>query len=213
MSPLLPVLPRRRIAISCAHVGTHGARSPCGRVIEEPFSRLVAGWLMRELAGEHEVRLVAEPLERKAQKVNDLDPSLVVEVHVNAAVTRDVWDSDRDGDVDELVPAPGVGGHFALYQPGSTRGRTLARDICVGLSVELPDREPRGALPAEPPYIARKRLELLAETRCPAVIVECLHVTNPDEVTFLAHPDAPRVVARGVARGIRSWLLTDGDSP
>lgn len=214
---------RPKIVVSCAHVGTGGARSPDGRLSEEPWSRLCAIELRANMAVDYDVLLVRERLSGKradgstynpkVETINRIAPALAVEVHLNAAVTRDVWDSDKDGLTDDLVPDPSKSGFLVLHAPGSPRGRNLAVRVLGGMAKELPSRRPLGAFPAKPPFTARDRIAFLEDTTCPAVLVEALHVTNPDEVEFLMHADSPRVIARGVAAGIRAWLNETGGAP
>lgn len=209
-----------RIVVSCAHVASGGAKSPDGKLNEEWWSRLCAIELRANMAVDFDVVLVRERLSGKrsdgttynpkVEVINSHNPVLAVEVHLNAAVTRDVWDSDKDGDTDELVPDPTIGGFMALHAPGSHRGHNLASRIIGGMAKELPSYRPVGAFPAKPPFIARDRIAFLEDTRCPAVLVEALHVTNLREVEFLMHADAPRIVARGIATGIRSWIADGG---
>lgn len=193
MSPLVPLHARPRVAVSVAHVGVGGARSRDGRVVEEPWSSVCAARTVVLLASDCDPRLVRSTLSEKARKVNRLDPSCAVEVHLNASVERD-----------------GGRGHMTLYQPGSAHGQVLAAHLSRALADVLPGRVNLGPRRAEPPWTARPRLTFLADTACPAVIVEALHVSNEDEAAWLALPDAPLVVAGAVAAGIRSWLQTEG---
>jgi N-acetylmuramoyl-L-alanine amidase len=196
MSPVVPRHTRPVVAVSIAHVGVGGARSADGRVVEEAFSSVCAAAIVRDLAADCDPRLIRSSLEEKARKVNAVDPSCVVEVHLNASLSAD---HGR--------------GHLTLFAPGSQHGQLLAAHISRALSSALPGRRDLGPQRGEPPWTARSRLTLLADTRCPAVIVEALHVSNPDEVAWLALPEAPGVIARAVAAGVRSWLRLEGRLP
>ena len=198
MSPLAPRLARPVVAVSVAHVGVGGARSADGRVVEEVFSSLCATEIVRSLADDCSPRLVRSTLGDKARSVNRLDPSpaCVVEVHLNASLEAD-----------------GGRGHLTLYQPGSQHGQFLAAHLSRSLGDALPGRRNMGPQRGEPPWTHRSRLTLLADTRCPAVIVEALHLSNADEAAWLALPEAPGVIALAVAAGIRSWLRLEGRLP
>ena len=196
MSPVIPRITRPVVAVSVAHVGVGGARSADGRVVEESFSSVCAAEIVRELASDCTPRLVRETLEAKARRVNQLDPSCVVEVHLNASLS-----------------AQHGRGHLTLYQPGSQHGQLLAAHLSRALADALPGRRDLGPQRGEPPWTHRSRLTLLADTGCPAVIVEALHVSSTEEAAWLALPDAPGVIARAVAAGIRSWLRLEGRLP
>lgn len=196
MSPLAPRLTRPVVAVSVAHVGVGGARSADGRVVEEAFSSVCAAQIVRELASDCDPRLVRELLWQKAKKVNELDPSCAVEVHLNASLA-----------------SGGGRGHLTLFAPGSQHGQLLAAHLSRALSSALPGRRDLGPQRGEPPWTARERLTFLTDTSCPACIVEALHVSSTEEAAWLALPDAPIVIARAVAAGVRSWLRLEGRLP
>lgn len=204
---------RRSVVVSCAHVGQQGAVSPCGRLVESRYSRLVCLALGPELTKRGiDWTLIEESLGTgadgpKVRAVNLAAPDLAIEPHLNAAVERDRHDRDHDGDLLELVPAPDRGGHMVVYDAGSVRGKALAGAVSAALAAALPGRRVIGAQSAPGPWVHRTEpLPFLHDTTCPAVIPELLHVTNPGEVEWLLRPDSPAVLAEALASGIVAWL-------
>lgn len=210
MSPLLPVRIAPLVILSCAHVGRRGAASPDGQLTEETYSKRIVFAAADALRARGIAPAVVEkPLGGdRIQFINSLPAVCLVEPHLNAAVMKDKWDSDHDGDTTELVPDPKAGGVLTLHAPG--KGEALAGELLATLSQALPGRRVLGAKVARPPWTARNRFEILDDVNVPSCIVECLHVTNPAEVRWLLQPDSPAILGEAIAAGVSAWLYATG---
>jgi N-acetylmuramoyl-L-alanine amidase len=181
--------------------------SPCGRIVEAPYSKRIATELAHRLDElGHQVAFLEVPLGVKAARVNAAGADCAIEPHLNALRKADVEDEDHDGDLVELVADPRGQGFMALHDGTSTHGRELALAIAGELAAAMPWAKDHGAQPCPGPMVARKRLAFLEDTKPPASLVECLFLTNAREIAFLLDPGAPAVIGRALAAGIDRWL-------
>jgi hypothetical protein len=216
------------IVVSHAHIGGTGAVSTDGRIQEEVFSARVcaalapllvdAGCTVYEIALPN-VRVADGKRMTKTVAIDKLDPVLAIEPHVNALRKPDALDEDHDGDYQDLIDDRRGNGLMVLYAAGSVRGMHLATNVGHGVSRRLPEwsgkkGDPfrnRGAMECPGPAVHRSRVAFLQDTRCVAALPELLFLTNPDELEWLCRPEAPGLLAAGIAEGVtsslRSWMM------
>ncbi|MEI6287457.1 MAG: N-acetylmuramoyl-L-alanine amidase [Bacillota bacterium] len=111
----------------------------------------------------------------RAKIANDQDCDYFVSIHCNAA------------------ESPSAHGFEVYYFPGSKAGNVIAGKICQQLDKRLVFAN-RG--------IKAANFQVLRETKCPAVVVECGFITNPDEERFLLGIMAQSAIAQAIADGL-----------
>ncbi|MFA6075807.1 MAG: N-acetylmuramoyl-L-alanine amidase [Negativicutes bacterium] len=116
-----------------------------------------------------------DDLARRAEISNNYESDYFVSIHCNAATTT------------------AAHGFEVYYFNGSRMGNILAGKICQQLDNQLVFAN-RGIKPAD--------FQVLRETNCPAVLVECGFITNPDEEKFLLGILGQVAVAQAIADGL-----------
>jgi N-acetylmuramoyl-L-alanine amidase len=178
----------------------HGGKDP-GAVVEVDGFRIVEANLNLALAFlVRECLCVLEPglavtltrcsdeatlaLSERCFLANGGDPALFVSIHCNAAENT------------------GARGLEVWTTPGETRADPAAQRIAEKLQVAhklRPDLSD-GDLDRE------ERFYVLAHTRCPAVLVECGFITNPEDQKMLRSFQGREQIAQAIAEGILDWL-------
>ena len=187
-----------RIAIDCGHnpPGDIGALSVDGKLAEFVEAHKIVSFAYRMLFQKgFEIVNFAERLKAKVQIVNQAKPNLAVEVHLNSC-----------GD-------PKQRGALCLYYP-SQKSRDLSRFILEGIHncsaigiVGSALIKKRGV------YAGHFRLDpskpilyFLRKTRCPAVVIEPLFLSSPDDCELLAKGSGVHeMIAAGIYNGIIEW--------
>lgn len=121
-----------------------------------------------------------DPSER-ARRANDTNADLFVSIHLNAH------------------NQPSAAGATTFYFGGSTGGEALAENIqeqLVGLGLNDCRSHARS-------------FALLKETRMPAVLVEPVFITNPEEHALLVDPGFTARLAEAIAVGVLSYFETE----
>jgi len=188
-TPEKHVLAGRRIAIDAGHGGTDpGAVGPGGQK-ESELVRDIAARIEKALEAVDAVVIKTYDRDRKtalserAARANRAAADVFVSIHLNGA------------------RSPKATGTETLYfQAGknvSESGRVLA-SIMQEQLVRILRRPDRG--------IHGRNLAVLRRTLMPAVIVEPLFITNPDEVTLLADEEWRQRIAMAVVRGLESYF-------
>jgi N-acetylmuramoyl-L-alanine amidase len=110
---------------------------------------------------------------------------------------------------------PSVNGCFCMVWYTSKASIDLATRILLELARRTPLRN-RGlckcssnrrwvGTPRE--YIGAPRLGLLQYTPCPAVIVECSHLTNANDVEYIVERQNRIEVGQAIGHAIKAWFL------
>ena len=94
---------------------------------------------------------------------------------------------------------PDVSGAMAYYMTGSGEGQKLAQSVIDSLCDAI-GRNRRLANPGD--YF------VIRECKCPAVLVECGFLSNPEDEAALQQPEYQQKLAKAIAAGILSYLGT-----
>jgi len=126
-------------------------------------------------------------LTRKIDDIQDLNPNCCVEIHFNAA------------------PAHGVTGCETLHYPESESGKNLAKLIQQELpkATKNPDRGIKPGYHYDGHGQINGPLAFLADTPCPAVIIEPLFIENEPEI--LEDDWKLQKIGMAIAKGIKLW--------
>ena len=122
------------------------------------------------------------PLDARAELANRLRADAFVSVHLNAAAS------------------PLAQGFEVFAFPGSPWGARLRDAVRQAVAAEFPDWTNRGAKTAN--------FAVLRETFCPACLVECGFITNPDEERRLGSAAIRDKFSRAIATGVIKFLDT-----
>jgi N-acetylmuramoyl-L-alanine amidase len=99
---------------------------------------------------------------------------------------------------------PAARGPWSIYADGSLRGRLLATAIQRRIAIEA-----RGIATAVYPdastWVSNRRLAVLRQTKCPAVIIELGFMTHVSEAGMLADENYVDKLARAIALGVEAW--------
>lgn len=123
----------------------------------------------------------------KPALANSFSFALAVEIHCNGA-----------GD-----PKPNYG--EAIYYPKSVDGQAAGQAICDALKTAWPSNWPITGARANDPAIDLHYDFFLSKLKPPAVIVEGLFMSNPDQAQWLSVDGNPAVYGNAVAQGILAW--------
>ena len=138
-----------------------------------------------ELRG-HEVQLSRDgpvedaELEWRAEKSNDWGADLFLSIHCNSF---------------PRVEAEGTETH---YFPGSQKGERLARCIQYRIS---------DALLTEDRGVKASNFEVLRETDCPAVLIECGFISNPVDRLMLTDALEQWRIGAAIAEGVEDYKI------
>lgn len=175
-----------RITIDAGHgPDTPGKRSPDGSLREFAFNSVVAKYVA-ELLNQYEnvqtlfahdnVRDV--PLSERTNRANSWGADLFVSIHANAA--SDSWSA-----------AQGIETYVYETRPAAAVALALAVQRQL---IKLTGRVDRGVKSAN--------FQVLRETRCTAILVECGFMTHKTEVEMLKSDEYRRKCAQAIVAGI-----------
>lgn len=189
----------RTVLASVAHSkASPGAQNGDWYVSEYDVSQRATIAFWQTLGGEHPVELYdAGPLtvreydDAKIECVNACMPVLAIEMHLNASTNKKA----KYGEV--------------LYHAGSAIGKDAAEAVMASLARNFKsqglDWTPRGARPSSIEQDGHG-LFFLERTKCAAIIVEGLFVSNDAHAKWLVDNQMGRLYGCYVAEGIKSWL-------
>jgi len=94
-------------------------------------------------------------------------------------------------------------GYTVYHHPGSEKGKALATSILRALDSAGLGRISRGVLSPDNPLTPHvESFFVLAHTTCPACLVECGFMSNPEELAWLQVSENRQALAMAIARGI-----------
>ena len=173
-----------KVAIDAGHTGSDpGAIGPRGtresdinlRIAQILQSKLAARGCSTVMTRNGYNQPALDDLALRTTIANDQRCDYFVSIHCNAATS------------------PLAHGFEVYYYNGSQAGARLAKKICRQLEKRLLLAN-RGAKPAN--------FQVLRETNCPAVIVECGFITNPTEERLLLGILGQAAIAQAIAAGL-----------
>lgn len=131
-----------------------------------------------------------ETLKRKVKLVNKARPNIAIEVHLNSS------NSEK------------ARGALCMYYP-QKRSRDLARFILQGIKDATLAPILGSSLPTRGAYIGHYRLDpskailyFLRKTKCPAVVVEPLFISNKEDADLLRKSRIHNTIAAGIYLGV-----------
>jgi len=116
----------------------------------------------------------------RAELANDWGADLFLSLHCNSAARVDAEGTETY--------------HF----PGSIQGERLARCIQFRLT---------DALLTEDRGVKSANFQVLRETACPAVLIECGFISNPIDRAMLADPLEQWRIGAAIAEGVADYLM------
>ena len=137
----------------------------------------------KDLASEQASNRKNEDLRARIALVEELAPVVMVSIHQNS------------------YPEPDVDGAQVFYFSGSGKGKQLGIIVQESLKREIADGNHRVAK-------ANREYYLLKKAACPAVIVECGFLSNPEEAALLATEDYQEKLAFAIHLGIIEYINT-----
>lgn len=179
-----------RIAIDAGHGGKDpGAVSPSG-IKESEISRKIASLVEKILSGlGAEVYRVYEPdkktdLKTRASKANSAKANLLISIHLNSSKNPEACGCEVL--YSDLMAETG--------RKSKRLAEILVREISSSLGVKC-----RGAK-------VRNDLSLLRNSQIPAVIVEPLFLSNPEEEEMLSDDETLKRISSAIVRGIMKFF-------
>ena len=174
-----------KICIDPGHSGPFEPGACAGGFTEADLSLRIARFTMEalELRG-HSVMLTRngtiedDDLDWRCQMSNDWGADLFLSIHCNSA---------------KVVEAEGT---ETYCFPGSTGGLNLARCLQYSLTEALLTAD-RG--------VKMKNYEVLRETECTAVLIECGFISNPVDRKMLATSQEQRRMGKAIAAGVEEY--------
>lgn len=150
---------------------------------------------------------VALTLEERVAMANDRGAAAFVSVHFNfstaSAAVRgvEVYYSDPKDLSAEVAVASLLG---APVGDAAVAAASIALADAIRTAIvrhaDTPDRGTRN----------RPDLAVTRRTRCPAVLVECGYLSNPEDAARAATPAWQQQLAAGLAEGVAAWLAGGG---
>lgn len=137
----------------------------------------------KDLASEQASNRKNEDLRARAELVEETEPVVLVSIHQNS------------------FPEESVDGAQVFYYSGSESGKRLGRIVQERLKSEINDGNHRIAK-------ANKDYYLLKKAVCPAIIVECGFLSNPEEAALLVTEEYQEKLAFSIALGIMEYINT-----
>ena len=174
-----------RVVLDPGHSGRFEPGACAGGVTEAELTYLIARFAKHELKQRgHEAILTRsreignDELAFRAETANQWNADLFISIHCNSAAR---------------IEADGT---ETYYYPGSRWGEQLARCIQFRITDALLT-EDRGVKAAD--------FQVLRETVCPAVLVECGFISNPIDRAMLTDPLEQWRIAAAIAEGLADW--------
>ena len=150
---------------------------------------LIASFLVQNLQREGHLAYIIGTggLKHKVSQINDIEPDIAVEIHLNAANTY-------------------AHGCETLYCPGSKIGKQLAQNVQTELNKVTNNRD-RGVKEGwyhmiKPPNPKAQKDYFLAETCCPAIIIEPFFIDNIERNRFIDNLEIQNEMAKSIMKGI-----------
>lgn len=137
----------------------------------------------KDLASEQATNRKNEDLRARAALIEEVTPVVMVSIHQNS------------------YPEAEVDGAQVFYYSGSEGGKLLGAMVQESLKSEIKDGNHRVAK-------ANKDYYLLKKSVCPAVIVECGFLSNPNEAALLATEEYQEKIAYAIHLGIMEYINT-----
>ena len=137
----------------------------------------------KDLASENASNRKNEDLRARVRLLEETQPVLMVSIHQNS------------------YPEADVDGAQVFFYSGSEEGKRLGTIVQESLKRELKDGNHRVAK-------ANKEYYLLKKSVCPAVIVECGFLSNPQEAALLATEDYQEKLAFAIHLGVLEYINT-----
>lgn len=137
----------------------------------------------KDLASENASNRKNEDLRARIKHLQEVAPVLMVSIHQNS------------------YPEPEVSGAQVFYYSSSQEGKYLGTRIQESLKRELKDGNHRVAK-------ANKDYYMLKKADCPAVIVECGFLSNPNEAALLMQEEYQEKLAFSICLGILDYMNT-----
>lgn len=133
----------------------------------------------------------------------DYNADLFVSIHLNGAVNSAASGIETHvmppaGHPITAMPAPTI--EDRLAHPGNNHD---AANIILGHALQSSLLKHTGGLDRG---VRRSRFNVLRNAPCPAVLVECGFLTNPEEAEKFLDADSRNVIARAIAEGILTYL-------
>lgn len=122
----------------------------------------------------------------RASLSNQLGADLFISLHGNAS------------------PDPQVRGPWTIYSNGSEKGKSLASEVQGRLAIATVGN-PKAFYPDQTGWVSGRRLAVLRQTRCPAILVELGFMTNQIDYARLVDPRDLRKLAKAVAEGVEAY--------
>lgn len=181
------------IVLSIAHSTKDPGNTHCG-LVEHQISEVMSDACATMLRAHGVETLLLAPsalpypddLKDKVRQINELKPQLALEIHTNA--------------VDDTAPNYSE----VIYEPGSVEAKLAASHISGVLRDAL--GQAHHMWPAKGAVEAERNLYFLQKTICPALIVEPLFQSNPEQAAWLKTQGAPETIGAIVADGILNYL-------
>lgn len=126
-------------------------------------------------------------LNHRIQIVTDHKSDLFVSIHQNSFTD------------------PSVHGAQVFYFTGSEQGKLLAESIHGSIQSNIDSDNER-------PVKGNAKYLILKKSPCPAVIVECGFLSNPEECTSLTSSEYQDAMAAAIAEGIWSFITAYGET-
>ena len=114
------------------------------------------------------------------QKDSSYDPSCLISIHADAMGNGKEWTNDS--------------GFKVLHYPGSFWGVEYGKIVLEEMSQVVPYKS-MGLRP-------RSDVQILSSTRCPAILLECGHMTNLEDVKFLRTETGQQIIASAVVKAM-----------
>ncbi|MES2706506.1 MAG: N-acetylmuramoyl-L-alanine amidase [Verrucomicrobiota bacterium] len=194
------------VMIDAGHGGVDGG-TPAGGWIEKEWTLKVALALAEELRCRgHVVALTRTgdetvPLAERPDLVNSAPRTAVISIHFNAGAADargiETWYSwpKRPEVMEQLTAAAGLRPDESLPDEGSALASAIQSSLCGKTGAR--DRGTKN----------RVDLALTSRCLCPAVIVECGFLSNPEEGRLIREESYRARLVRGISDGYETWLL------
>ena len=194
----------RKIVIDAGHGGEDGGAVSKDGVMEKNINLSIAMQLSELLKAEgYEVTLTrtedvslheegtasvkgrkASDLKQRLKIMQEHPDAMFVSVHLNQFPDSSIW------------------GAQVFYSPNNEESKALAESLQGSLKELQPDNK-RVCKEAD------RNIYLLKKAECPAVIVECGFLSNPDEAAKLQSEDYQRQMAQTIFNGITTYYQQD----
>lgn len=156
-----------------------------GMLLETKFSQAGMGALMTRTSNDVDYSGAGDTdkikdMNNRAKLVNRQDPEALVSIHMNTFADRSVK------------------GAQVFFQQGSEKGQALAACIQDELNASVNTEKSRTPQPGD--------FYLLKAVSCPAVIVECGFLSNPEDEANLQNPQYQGQLADCIYEGVCGFL-------